>query len=386
MSKISKMQNHSQRQEVSVYQVEFNAIATGKIIAMSKRRIRWRYGFPNQEAINAGQSGTKCRGEEHDVTLIWSVTSGKRMIMSNGKQIYVGTNKTNVFEHRWMDLRGNEIRLLAHATSPMSAASNSRQYDLLVNGKSFFVLPKAYEIGLQGPSDSRIPGIISNSVQTGNSLRRSIATYSDSGRNIVHGPSESLDDLNSAIQASLQESREHLASKGRLTGETVSPVLTAVQSTPKQQKLAPSPPTVEEPLIDLLSDTAPMTQTTMTSFPNQNALVLSDAPTQQYQVDPFDLGSINSQQSPAVDEFAPKAPTYGDVSNQILLNYHSQPATNMHSQQSGVQNTSNPFDTTQNPFTVPTTPNNNNYQQSTYNDNTIPPQNFYQGQQQYGFR
>lgn len=27
--------------QVFVYQVEFNAIATGKIIAMSKRRIRW---------------------------------------------------------------------------------------------------------------------------------------------------------------------------------------------------------------------------------------------------------------------------------------------------------------------------------------------------------
>ena len=151
--------------------------------------VQRRYGFPNQEAVNAGESGTRCRGEEHDVTLTWSVTSGKRMIMSNGKQIYVGVNKTNVFQHQWTDSRGNEIRLVAHATPPLSSSSNSRQYDLFVNGKSFFLLPKAYEIGLRGPSDSRIPGVITKP-SASSSPRRSFASYSNSGRNIVHKPDE----------------------------------------------------------------------------------------------------------------------------------------------------------------------------------------------------
>lgn len=122
--------------------------------------------------------------------LIWSVTSGKRMIMSNGKQILVGSSKSNIFEHKWTDARGNEIKLVAHATSPMSTASISRQYDLFVNGKSFFTLPKPYEIGLRGLSDTRIPGLITQSNGPNNTQRRSVAKYSDSGRNIVHEPDE----------------------------------------------------------------------------------------------------------------------------------------------------------------------------------------------------
>jgi hypothetical protein len=114
-----------------------------------------QYGFPNQEAISKGQSGSDCQGEEHDVSLVWSVSSGKRMIMSNGKQLYVGVNKaTSVFEHQWIDARGNTIKLTAHTAPPMSNASSSRQYDLIINGKSFFDLPKSYEIGFKGPVDS----------------------------------------------------------------------------------------------------------------------------------------------------------------------------------------------------------------------------------------
>lgn len=121
-----------------------------------------RYGFPNQAAIDAGETGTKCRGEEHDVTLVWSVTSGKRMIMSNGRQLLVDTSKTTVIEHSWTDIRGNNIRLKAHSTAPMSSASESRQYDLFINGKSYFTLPRSYEIGLKGPTDDRIPGVITD--------------------------------------------------------------------------------------------------------------------------------------------------------------------------------------------------------------------------------
>ena len=39
-----------------------------------------RFGFSNKEALDSGETGTACRGEEHDVTLIWSVASGKRIV------------------------------------------------------------------------------------------------------------------------------------------------------------------------------------------------------------------------------------------------------------------------------------------------------------------
>jgi hypothetical protein len=145
-----------------------------------------RYGFPNQEAISAGQSGSHCRGEEHDVSLVWSVSSGKRMIMSNGKQLYVGVNKASIFEQQWIDTRGNTIKLTAHAAPPISNASSSRQYDLIINGKSFFDLPKSYEIGLKGPADVRTPGIITATNQMMVQAPQRVApVYSESGRNMV---------------------------------------------------------------------------------------------------------------------------------------------------------------------------------------------------------
>ena len=82
-----------------------------------------RYGFPNQEAVDAGASGSKCRGEEHDVTLTWSVTSGKRIIMTNGKQIFSAMNKTNSFDHSWIDNRGNQIKMVAFASAPLSTVA-----------------------------------------------------------------------------------------------------------------------------------------------------------------------------------------------------------------------------------------------------------------------
>lgn len=61
-----------------VYQIEFTCVASGKHIAATKRRLKWRFGFPNQDALSNGKTGIDCRGEEHEVSVVWSVTSGKK--------------------------------------------------------------------------------------------------------------------------------------------------------------------------------------------------------------------------------------------------------------------------------------------------------------------
>ncbi len=147
-----------------------------------------RYGFPNKAALDAGEMGTKCRGEEHDVTLIWSVTSGKQMILANSRQIHSGSYKSSIFEHQWTDERGNVIRLVALSIPPKdNTVGDGRQYDLFINGVSFFTLPKAYEIGLRGPSDARIPGVITDAGHTSfaSSTNRQTWNYTESGRNLV---------------------------------------------------------------------------------------------------------------------------------------------------------------------------------------------------------
>lgn len=116
------------------------------------------------------------------------------MIMSNGQQLHVSMSKTKAIEHTWYDKNGTSLRLIAHSTQPMSNVSGVRQYELLINGKSFFNLPKVYEIGLKGSSaqDRRTPGVVSDyEHQSGHdsATRRSV-NYTASGRNLV-APSSS---------------------------------------------------------------------------------------------------------------------------------------------------------------------------------------------------
>lgn len=205
-----------------VYQIDFSAVACGKTVSSSKRRIRWRFGFSNQEALGLGETGTACRGEEHDVTLIWSVTSGKRLIFSDGQELHYSTNRTGVFEYSWT-MRGNHVvKVIAHAAPPMSGNPGFRQYDLFVDGLSFFNFPKVFELGVKGTFHAPYPGVVNREERpppAGSRISNTApvpakAYYDLKKGEYVRQPQtveeEDLE-LKKAIQASLEESRTHLS-------------------------------------------------------------------------------------------------------------------------------------------------------------------------------
>jgi hypothetical protein len=52
-------------------------------------------------------------------------------------------------------MRGNHVlKILAHASPPMSPTPGFRQYDFFVDGQSFFTFPKVFRLGL-APNDPR---------------------------------------------------------------------------------------------------------------------------------------------------------------------------------------------------------------------------------------
>ncbi len=107
-----------------------------------------RFGFTNQDALAAGGTGTECRGEEHDITLIWSLTSGKRLVLADGQEVHYSNSRSHVFDFSWT-MRGNHVlKVTAHANAPINAHPNFRQYDFFVDGMSFFSMPKVYRLGL----------------------------------------------------------------------------------------------------------------------------------------------------------------------------------------------------------------------------------------------
>lgn len=134
-----------------VYQVDWQAEAKGKRLSSTKRRVQFRFGFSSAEAIQAGQMGPACRGEEHEVVLTWSLTSGKRTVTYDGKQVHYSKSKsvsdTNFGTTFPID-GGHTVKLIANAVAPMFASDpNFRQYDLVLDGCSFFNMPKIFELG-----------------------------------------------------------------------------------------------------------------------------------------------------------------------------------------------------------------------------------------------
>jgi len=133
-----------------VYLVDFQALSSGKRLGLTKRRIRWRFGFANREAIENGFAGTNCRGEEHEVTMVWSLVSGKRLVLADSQEVHfsMGRHTDTRFETTWSMFGNHIFKIVAYATHPISPRPGFHQFDLILDGRSIFDMPKIYELGV----------------------------------------------------------------------------------------------------------------------------------------------------------------------------------------------------------------------------------------------
>jgi len=195
------------------YQIDFTAIAAGKRVSSTKRKIRWRFGYANQQAMSDGLTGTDCRGEEHDVTIVWSITSGKRQISMDGREIHYSTNRAGLLDFNWQTKGNHVIKVTCHAAPPMTAQPGFRQYDLSVDGQSFFTMPKVFQLGIQGAVSSALPGAIRTNYSSSTPSR----SQNLKGDAPLTREQEEAD-LRRAIEASIKESRQHLGESSSTTG------------------------------------------------------------------------------------------------------------------------------------------------------------------------
>ena len=125
----------------------------------------------------------------------------------DGREIHYSTNRASVLDFSWSTKGNHVIKVLCHAAPPLQATPGFRQYDLLIDGQSFFTMPKVFQLGVRGGSvPNQVPGGYGNPVSPvsmGSSLSRDIPTSRD----------QEEADLRRAIEASIQESRAHLASR-----------------------------------------------------------------------------------------------------------------------------------------------------------------------------
>lgn len=143
------------------YQIDCQTTKKGKMFAGTKRRICWKFGFSNREALQRGLSGTDCRGEEHEVVFVWSLTSGKKFVLADGHEVHWSKQSpfAEKFEGSWQcswhsQMAGKKrlLEVVAYTKKSKSntsvADSSFRNYDLIIDGVPFSNMPQMFELGL----------------------------------------------------------------------------------------------------------------------------------------------------------------------------------------------------------------------------------------------
>ncbi|KAL7567766.1 hypothetical protein ACA910_000521 [Epithemia clementina (nom. ined.)] len=127
------------------YRLHFFYEPLGRYFRSSKRRLYWSFGFTNIDAALEGKTGGECRGEEHEVELVWSLKSGKTRVYWNKRNIsnlIQQDVKSNTVHMSWNTYTGERLQVVAHAEAIPGVA----QYDLLIDGVSFSQMPSVLEI------------------------------------------------------------------------------------------------------------------------------------------------------------------------------------------------------------------------------------------------
>lgn len=299
-----------------VYQIDFTAVDAGKRIASSKRRIRWRFGFTNQDALAAGETGTACRGEEHDITLIWSITSGKRLVLADGQEVHYSNSRSQVFDFSWT-MRGNHVlKVIAHVTTPMNAPPNFRQYDFFVDGMSFFSMPKVYRLGLTGADPIHEPGALALAHSSRRSAYGNYSMGSGYGGNLASpshnrgGPS-SIVEIEAPHNAQEEEAYLREAIRASLSEQQQREQIMSSSASYQQQQQSSSKDQDDDLLIDFMSEPGPVPAPAPSSSMGLNAMAVVPAAPVPAASAGYSYGLPPSQ---VVDPFAPPVvPSTGSV-------------------------------------------------------------------------
>jgi hypothetical protein len=174
----------------TAYQVDYAAVNCGMFISTTKRVIRFKFGFTNVNALNSGKKGTECQGVEHEVIVSWSLNSGKRAVAFDKHEVLftIDEETKTKFSHSWRDEEDHAYYLNAHVVN-ISLRTDTllipnpdwRQYDLFVDGVSFFRMPKLFEvgIGLKLPRDNLLPSVTPHPKQHDDDSEGAMSDLSD---------------------------------------------------------------------------------------------------------------------------------------------------------------------------------------------------------------
>ena len=164
------------------YQIDHTVTSAGRTIGGTKKKITFKVGIANPDALERGEKGTECRGVEHEIVFVWSLKSGKRQVIVNNRMVHRSETGMNgwtadrTFQFRFeVPSSHNGQPVLCHLVSGNTANNNNnggetRPVDLLINGMSYFDTCQIFQLGtpamhawhLRHPGAPPMPGPAGN--------------------------------------------------------------------------------------------------------------------------------------------------------------------------------------------------------------------------------
>jgi len=176
------------------YQVDFHTTTVGKHISLTKRHVRWKFGFAHIQSLLKGESGVSCRGVELEIHLIWSVASGKYVIYLNKiplQQQLKASGMVNKFQFSCVipesALPGMHQLCMTVWATPATVPPGEVQCNLSFDGQSFHEFFRIFELG--SARMTRIYGNVLNNMveKLGSGRRQEPNAPSFDARSIVQG-------------------------------------------------------------------------------------------------------------------------------------------------------------------------------------------------------
>lgn len=137
------------------YFIDYSLQNVSKTIGASKKKVTFKFGFANRQAIDDGLVGAHCRGSEHEVVFVWSLNSGKRHVTADGKDVHFSASGQNGWtsDRTWQHVFSLKVPGFSNVfrchliSQPAPQGSTIRPFDLRVQGISVFKFNKIYELG-----------------------------------------------------------------------------------------------------------------------------------------------------------------------------------------------------------------------------------------------
>lgn len=132
------------------YQIDYTSSSSGKNIPTSKRRVRWVFGFANMSAIKSNLQGVECRGEEHEIVLVTSILTGKRVVLFDGNVQHRSIQENKSIMHFTCSFEFSKIHH-AHIEANLGLVrigDDMKHFELFIDGQNFNDMDRLYELGM----------------------------------------------------------------------------------------------------------------------------------------------------------------------------------------------------------------------------------------------